>query len=245
MNLKLNLLAVAVGLITSSSFAQDTAEELPITTIEFEESEYDFGHCDEGDIVSHVFRFTNSGEVPLIITKAKGSCGCTVPFFPKVPILPGESSEIEVEFNSKGKKNTQSKRVTVYGNIETGMAHVRITGDVLVSDQSELSEEKVTAIEKRNELEEQIEEFDSNCFAIFPNPTNETLQLELKEHIGKSAIVEIRNKRGKKVFETVIQSISRETTRFDVSSYRSGIYLISIIVDGGAPMTQCFVVANH
>jgi hypothetical protein len=218
-----------------------TPTTLPTTTIEFDESEYDFGLIYEGDKVSHVFRFTNTGTEPLIITKATGSCGCTVPHYPKVPILPGETSEIEVEFNSKAKKGLQSKRVTITANTEPAKTFLAIGGEVMeVDDDTEFMEIDETLMERRD-----LEAADPNCFAIFPNPTNEILQLELREYIGQSATIDIHNKSGKKIMDAKIESITRETTRFDVSSFAPGIYLISIRVDQSPPMTQCFVVTAH
>ncbi|MEL6277127.1 MAG: DUF1573 domain-containing protein, partial [Bacteroidota bacterium] len=49
----------------------------PLTSMEFAESNFDFGTITEGDVVTHTFSFTNTGEEPLIISDAKGSCGCT------------------------------------------------------------------------------------------------------------------------------------------------------------------------
>ena len=85
------------------------AEAGPTTSITFAENSHDFGTIDEGDVVTHIFTFTNTGDNPLILDKCKGSCGCTVPQCPKEPIAPGATGEIEVKFNSKGKKNKQTE----------------------------------------------------------------------------------------------------------------------------------------
>ena len=102
----------------------------PTTTMTFAETEFDFGTIDEGEKVSHVYKFTNTGAEPLIISNAKGSCGCTVPKWPKDPIAPGEKGEILVEFNSKNKKNKQSKRVTITANTNPTQSFLTIKGDV-------------------------------------------------------------------------------------------------------------------
>lgn len=102
----------------------------PTTTMEFEETEFDFGVIDEGENVSHTYKFTNTGNEPLVITNAKGSCGCTVPQWPKEPIQPGESNEIKVEFNSKKKTGKQQKRVTIEANIPGGKTFLTIKGEV-------------------------------------------------------------------------------------------------------------------
>ena len=62
---------------------------------------------------SQEIKFKNTGNEPMIISNAKGSCGCTVPQWPKEPIAPGESGEINVQFNSKNKTGAQNKRVTI------------------------------------------------------------------------------------------------------------------------------------
>ena len=98
----------------------------PTTTMVFDSYEHDFGTMDEGDAVTHVFSFTNTGSEPLILDKCKGSCGCTVPQCPKEPIAPGASGEIEVKFNSKGKKNNQTKTVTINANTDPGQTILKI-----------------------------------------------------------------------------------------------------------------------
>lgn len=102
----------------------------PTTTIEFEEKEFDFGTIDEGEKVSHTYKFTNTGNEPLIIKDAKGSCGCTVPSWPKDPIAPGGTGEMLVEFNSKGKSGSQNKRVTITANTNPGQTFINIKGQV-------------------------------------------------------------------------------------------------------------------
>lgn len=106
----------------------------PTTTLSFAESTFDFGEVEEGEKVSHVYKFTNTGNEPLVISNAKGSCGCTVPKWPKTPIAPGEAGEILVEFNSKGKPGKQTKRVTVTANTDPAQTFLTITGQVNKTD---------------------------------------------------------------------------------------------------------------
>ena len=98
----------------------------PTTSMVFDSYEHDFGTMDEGDAVTHIFSFTNTGSEPLILDKCKGSCGCTVPQCPKEPIAPGASGKIEVKFNSKGKKNNQTKTVTINANTDPGQTILKI-----------------------------------------------------------------------------------------------------------------------
>ena len=88
----------------------------PLPKFTFGETIHDFGTITEGEVVNHVFAFTNEGDTPLIIESAKASCGCTVPRWPKEPIPVGGTGEIEVSFNSKGKPGTQNKTVTITAN---------------------------------------------------------------------------------------------------------------------------------
>lgn len=102
----------------------------PTTTIEFEHTDFDFGTVTDGEKVKHVYKFKNTGNEPLIISSAKGSCGCTVPKFSTDPIPPGGSGQIDVEFDSKGKPGKQTKRVTVTANTVPAQTFLNITGTV-------------------------------------------------------------------------------------------------------------------
>ena len=114
-------LALAFALATLSAIAQEgTSMPATTTTIEWAETKHDFGDIEQQDRVTHIFKFTNVGDAPLVILSAKGSCGCTVPHWPKVPVLPGESSEIEVMFDSTGKIGRISKRIAVVANTSPG-----------------------------------------------------------------------------------------------------------------------------
>lgn len=101
------------------------------TTMAFNEQEFDFGTLKDGEKVTHVFKFKNTGDKPLTISNARGSCGCTVPDYPKTPIAPGEQGEIKVEFNSQGKKGQQTKYVTVNANTIPGETKLTIKADVI------------------------------------------------------------------------------------------------------------------
>jgi len=103
-----------------------TAPAGPSTTISFASYEHDFGNMAAGESVTHFFEFTNTGSEPLVIDNCKGSCGCTVPQCPKQPIQPGEKGQIEVKFNSKGKKNQQTKKVTINANTDPAQTFLTI-----------------------------------------------------------------------------------------------------------------------
>lgn len=96
----------------------------------FEETAYDFGTIQDGDVVKHTFSFTNTGKVPLIIQNATAQCGCTVPDWTRTPIAPGEKGEVRVEFNSKGKAGVQSKAVSITANTQPEVTQVTLKGVV-------------------------------------------------------------------------------------------------------------------
>lgn len=94
------------------------------TTIKIDRTMHDFGKINEGDIVKTTFKITNTGDQPLVLNKPKVSCGCTTPSYPNKPLAPGESADLEVQFNSSNKPNLQKKDVTLTGNFKTSPAKV-------------------------------------------------------------------------------------------------------------------------
>ena len=114
----------------SSVTAENQVPSGPTTTMVFEQTDFDFGSVKEGEKVKHTYKFKNTGNEPLIISTAKGSCGCTVPKWPSEPIAPGGSGQIDVEFDSKGKPGKQAKRVTVTANTVPAQSFLNISGNV-------------------------------------------------------------------------------------------------------------------
>jgi hypothetical protein len=104
---------------------------------EFEEEVFDFGEIEEGTVAKHNFVFKNTGDAPLIITSANGSCGCTVPNPPKEPIAPGATAEIKVSFNSNGRSGNQQKTVTINANTIPATKILRISAQVQPKDGAE------------------------------------------------------------------------------------------------------------
>jgi hypothetical protein len=102
----------------------------PTTTVQFNETEFDFGTVDQGEAVEHVYKFKNTGKEPLIINSAKGSCGCTVPTWPKEPIPPGGEGSMTVQFDTKGKSGPQNKKVTITANTNPQQSFIYIKGNV-------------------------------------------------------------------------------------------------------------------
>lgn len=98
--------------------------------ITFQEEEHDFGTIQQGDKVTYVFPFKNTGEADLVITDARASCGCTVPEKPEGPIKPGASGKITVSFNSAGKHGEVTKTITVACNIKEGSKILKIKANI-------------------------------------------------------------------------------------------------------------------
>ena len=99
--------------------------------ISFDKKEYDFGTVNEGDVVKTTFKVTNAGQTDLIIINAQPSCGCTVPTWPRTPIKPGDTADINVKFNTSGKPNRQSKTITLTTNTESGREILTLKGSVI------------------------------------------------------------------------------------------------------------------
>ncbi|MEM8938545.1 MAG: DUF1573 domain-containing protein [Bacteroidota bacterium] len=124
---------IAASSTTSSSVPATPAEkpEGPLPSFKFEEDLHDFGTIKDGDVVEHIFKFTNTGEAPLIISDAKATCGCTIPEKPTEPIPVGGEGEIKVRFNSKNKPGIQNKTVTLTANTWPATHRLRIKANVV------------------------------------------------------------------------------------------------------------------
>ena len=135
--------ATAFALISCGEGGEEVVENDQITTdmvakqtsIEFPNEVYEFGEISQGEKVEHSFTFKNTGDNPLLITEAKGSCGCTVPQWPKEPIAPGQEGTIDVVFDSNGKQGKQNVTVTVVANTVPNVSILALKGDVLVPEE--------------------------------------------------------------------------------------------------------------
>jgi len=125
-------LCLCIGFISAQDGAQapvdTTPSEGPI--MDFSDTVVDYGTIDQNSEPFRVFKFTNTGNEPLVIKHAKGSCGCTVPTYPKEPILPGETSEVKVRYDTK-RIGKFTKTVTLTTNEEVGKRVITIKGNVL------------------------------------------------------------------------------------------------------------------
>lgn len=113
--------------------------------ITFKTNLHDYGEIYVGGDGTYEFNFTNTGNEPLILSKPRSSCGCTVPAWPKEPILPGETNKIKVTYNTH-KAGAFNKTVTIYSNANNkGSVVLRIKGKV-VAKPDEAFPEKETSM---------------------------------------------------------------------------------------------------
>jgi hypothetical protein len=116
-----------------------------VAKIEFETETIDYGTIEKGADGVRVFKFKNTGDAPLVVSAVKSTCGCTVPKKPTVPILPGESGEIEVKYDTK-RVNPIRKTITVTSNAVRPTVALKIKGTVVNSGTTSLIEQKDKSI---------------------------------------------------------------------------------------------------
>ncbi len=116
------LLIFSLGMMSAQTSPQIT----------FDKTTHDYGSIAEADGNAEcTFSFTNTGDAPLIITRAAASCGCTKPTYPTEPIAPGEGGEISVTYRATGRPGAFSKRITLYTNTPEDKTVLIIKGTVI------------------------------------------------------------------------------------------------------------------
>ena len=135
---KLSLLILFLTTISVSVNAQDAPAKTDSTAkavnpngpeMTFEKETHDYGTMKQGADGSCEFKFKNTGKEPLVITNAKGSCGCTVPTWPKEPIMKGQTGTIKVHYDTK-RVGAFTKTVTIESNANTNPKTLTIKGNV-------------------------------------------------------------------------------------------------------------------
>ncbi len=106
---------------TVTTPVKETEAKIEIVTdglpvIKFVEETHDFGNIKEGTQATYEFKFTNTGNAPLILEAVNASCGCTTPEWSREPIAPGQTGKVVATFNSSGKPGNQVKTITVKYN---------------------------------------------------------------------------------------------------------------------------------
>ena len=110
------------------SFAN--VDTVNVARLVFREELYEFDPVNAGKVIKHNFAFTNTGLVPLLITSARSTCGCTVPRYPTGPIPPGGSGVVEIAFDTKNKSGYQNKPVTITANTYPAATTIFVAGRV-------------------------------------------------------------------------------------------------------------------
>ncbi|MCA0960343.1 DUF1573 domain-containing protein [Muricauda ruestringensis] len=121
--MKKTVLMLFVGLLSLGIYAQETAK------IEFKSETIDYGEIERGSDGIRVFEFTNTGNVPLVISNVRSSCGCTIPKKPEEPIMPGKTGKIEVKYDTN-RVGPIRKAITVTSNADTPTKVLKIKGTV-------------------------------------------------------------------------------------------------------------------
>lgn len=245
---KFVLSGLVLILFSATLTAQAVAPSGPITQITFDKLEYDFGVIEEGTIVSQVFTFTNTGDEPLILSDAKGSCGCTVPEWPHEPIQPGETASLTVEFNSKNKWGKRRQKVTLTANTDPPQSFIYLTGEILRPEGADdhviiIGDEDEAAPSAKPQPQTPKPSFD--CFIVYPNPTAELLKLEVQEaDLGQRAVVTIYSQSGQLMARREIAQIEAAIVEFGVGHYPAGQYVAQVQIGERRPESRCFVVTK-
>jgi len=129
-----------VGMIGFAVSAQEK-----VAKIKFETETIDYGTIEKGANGVRVFEFTNIGDAPLVITKVKSTCGCTVPSWPKAPVMPGETGQIEVKYDTK-RLDVFIKTILVTSNAQRPSIALKIKGNVIDSSKSSVLDKKSKSV---------------------------------------------------------------------------------------------------
>ena len=128
---KIFTLFAAFLFISVASFAQQNTQKKDGPQISFKEEMHDFGKIREGIVAEYEFKFTNTGNQPLILSDVRASCGCTTPAWSKEPVMPGKTGMIKVAYNSAGRPGAFNKSITITTNIPDETKVLFIKGEVM------------------------------------------------------------------------------------------------------------------
>ena len=129
--MKFKVLSIITLFICFLTFSQEKKAK-----IKFEENLIDYGEVEYDSDGKRTFKFTNIGEAPLVFNRISSSCGCTVPKKPDQPINPGDSAEIEVEYDTK-RIGVFIKAISVSSNAVNSNIVLKIKGEVLEEEEEE------------------------------------------------------------------------------------------------------------
>ena len=122
-------LSLGLGMTIQAQADGAATEVVDGPVMSFDNLVVDYGQIEQHSDPLRVAKFTNTGNAPLIIKNARGSCGCTVPTYPKEPIMPGETAEIEVRYDTK-RVGTINKTVTLTTNENRDPIVLKVKGKI-------------------------------------------------------------------------------------------------------------------
>ena len=125
--------SLSTDLVTNPKSASQPSNKQPVIT--FDKMEHDFGTILQGERVTYTFHFTNTGNMPLIVSNVKTSCGCTIGDFSRAPVEPGKQGTIRATYDSKGHHGMQTRTLTVVSNTNPNQTVLRLKALVKTPDQ--------------------------------------------------------------------------------------------------------------
>lgn len=129
----ISTLILVFAFVFGANAQTQKAEQKPVSNqaeITFEKLEHDYGNVPQGGDGVTQFKYTNTGKVPLVLSKVRSSCGCTVPSWSKEPLMPGQSASITVKYNTNN-VGAINKSVTVESNASNSRVILKIKGQVV------------------------------------------------------------------------------------------------------------------
>lgn len=126
-------LLLGCALLFGDCRGKETAPQagtLGTTEVEFRQKHFDFGKLADGEIVTHVFYFKNTGGENFVIKAIESGCGCTTVEYDRKPVPPGKEGKIEIAFNSSGRYGKQYKEISIFANLPKGKTTLTIAADV-------------------------------------------------------------------------------------------------------------------
>lgn len=133
------IFGVVFGVIAQNNKLKgNTQVNKPVGTqaeITFEKLEHDYGDVSKGGNGETSFTYKNTGKAPLVLSNIRSSCGCAVPFWSREPLMPGQSANIKVKYNTAN-VGPINKSITVESNAITNRIVLKIKGKVIVAPES-------------------------------------------------------------------------------------------------------------